>query len=690
MNLNMNIKNVKLSMIALAIALAIALTVTLVFTCRRRQSQSQNEKGSNQVPNDADAALPAHDRAWYEGRAFIVGGVEGGGSKKFINDLQTHFPHLRHVTTLRQLRGCDFGPNDVLLLQHLWGDIQVLDVLGVVQASHCHLFVSVHDWTYLLSPPSVAAKTKATAISTAMGNAVHSAYLLRDDAIHIPAVTKALFADAACVLHPSRFTLNVFSRFFDSRNFLVTPHIDELVLNVSDGGVPRAAVPAIHKSVINVGVLHQASEYKGAELIQALQKAVPTYRGFAVAFKIVGANIAPYPDTPEGFADCCARHNIHGLTLLNKWGETYCYALTKFLNSGLPVLYNNYGAVKERMPVAGPYFKLFEAEAEFLATPTGASLRAHDGLRAFLDYIIAHAEDGKPKPNQRHVQHARTHVAVVPPFYSFVLRDDVHAADTWRQIHAYIQPYCFYGPNRRSAAARGAPCTQALTLAHAEDYARESPQLVRRQIEVAAHWGMRGFCLRLSPSRGQALFLATPFPPAAHDFKVFFSLNLLQEALTTKLVNTLLSCFKHPNYLTVHTGGPVLHVITAAGATQKHKQTPKQIKNELEFVAALQAAQAAAGGASVLFIGDFLDAPTHCPGVPTVATNDSKAVVSKAMDNHVAVTHEHDNQEIGKIMLVESWNDWEHDTAIEPSASMGHGRLKTLKLALVRGLLTKK
>ena len=33
--------------------------------------------------------------------------------------------------------------------------------------------------------------------------------------------------------------------------------------------------------------------------------------------------------------------------MLNEWGETYGYLLTKIINSGLPLLYNNFGAVKE-------------------------------------------------------------------------------------------------------------------------------------------------------------------------------------------------------------------------------------------------------------------------------------------------------------------------------------------------------
>ena len=44
-------------------------------------------------------------------------------------------------------------------------------------------------------------------------------------------------------------------------------------------------------------------------------------------------------------------------------GETYCYLLTKILNSGLPLLFNNFGALKERVPHdTEHYFKVYDNE----------------------------------------------------------------------------------------------------------------------------------------------------------------------------------------------------------------------------------------------------------------------------------------------------------------------------------------
>ena len=42
-------------------------------------------------------------------------------------------------------------------------------------------------------------------------------------------------------------------------------------------------------------------------------------------------------------------NKIHALLYLNKYGETWCYSLSKAIKTGLPILYNNLGAFKERL-----------------------------------------------------------------------------------------------------------------------------------------------------------------------------------------------------------------------------------------------------------------------------------------------------------------------------------------------------
>ena len=90
------------------------------------------------------------------------------------------------------------------------------------------------------------------------------------------------------------------------------------------------------------------NECKGKEQVEYL---ISKYKyNQNIKFWIVGVNIERYKDEMTSFIQLIKKYNIHGLMYLNKWGETWCYGLTKGLLSGLPILYNNIGAFKERVP----------------------------------------------------------------------------------------------------------------------------------------------------------------------------------------------------------------------------------------------------------------------------------------------------------------------------------------------------
>ena len=83
---------------------------------------------------------------------------------------------------------------------------------------------------------------------------------------------------------------------------------------------------------------------------------------------IVSKNIPEYNES--NWYDEMIKHNFHCLLHLNKYGETYSYTLSKSINSGLPILYNNIGAFKERIPNIKDkdikhYIKVIDQEDEY-------------------------------------------------------------------------------------------------------------------------------------------------------------------------------------------------------------------------------------------------------------------------------------------------------------------------------------
>lgn len=270
---------------------------------------------------------------------YIIGGMTIGGSNKFIKDILQLFPNIRHINTLNELNAYSITSDDILILQHLTHNSLTYAILNKLYATKKpRIIINIHDFIYLTSMP----------------NSVHNAYLYNAT---IYDSVKELFSNAELVIHPSQFTFTHFSKYFSTHNFVVSPHIDYADLE------SPLSIPPIYNRTINIGVLHSGTECKGIEYITYLKSVVKRHSNHAINYIIVGVNVDAYNENE--FFEYLTRYNIHCVTLLNKWGETYCYTLSKYLKSGRPILYNNIGAVAERIPSKPHYFSVFNREVVF-------------------------------------------------------------------------------------------------------------------------------------------------------------------------------------------------------------------------------------------------------------------------------------------------------------------------------------
>ena len=272
-----------------------------------------------------------------ESNIYIIGGVVCGGALKFINEFKEYFPDAMQIKSNNILQLLSFSKNDILFIQHLVDDITPSIISNIKKRYQCRIIVSIHDFYFMRNIHNPA-----------------NGYLFNN--IHIADNILNLFKDAELVIHPSKFTFTHYSRYFATDNFIISPHIDFKNLD------SKLNIPLIVNNTINIGVMHEFSTYKGKELIRYLMNKITNYKGYKVEFKIVGRNIKIYNENE--FFESLNIYNIHCLTALNKWGETYCYSLSKFLKSGLPIIYNSIGAVSERMPNKEYYFKVFNNESE--------------------------------------------------------------------------------------------------------------------------------------------------------------------------------------------------------------------------------------------------------------------------------------------------------------------------------------
>jgi hypothetical protein len=283
-------------------------------------------------------------------RIFIISNIPGGGSIKYITDLTNHYPNIHVIKNKKELFFQRFSSNDTLMIQQLFfTGIVPQHLIELKKKYSFKMIICIHDFCWFHS-------TKYESI-----------YL---DPINIVSNSvKELFSLADFVIHPSYFTKNIYE--IIPHRAIVQPHND-IILHSN-----TKKVPLIEDKII-IGIPHAFSDYKGKENIEFLMK-YKEYKGYPIQFSIVDYNTPKY--TEDNWVEFY--NKVHCLLHLNKWGETYCYTLTKSINSGLPILYNNVGAFKERIPSAEHYFKVIENESEYYDRT-----KLTKTFETMLDYII--------------------------------------------------------------------------------------------------------------------------------------------------------------------------------------------------------------------------------------------------------------------------------------------------------------
>jgi len=307
-------------------------------------------------------------------KVYVICNIKLGGTSKYINDILKSFPEIKFLflTEKKQIYGIKFKDTDIIFVQQLiMTTIFPEDIIYIKNTYNSKIVISIHDYCWF---------NKEIIHNFGIDPYHwHGKYIEKD--IIINEYVKTLFSIANDIIHPSLFTYNTYSNFFDKKNFRLIYHNDNNInMNINN-------FPVIKKD-INIGVLHSFSIYKGKEIVNILMDKYPKYKKYKINFLISDFTIEKYEE--DNFNDIIKKYNIHFLLCLNKWGETYCYALTKYLNSGLPILYNNIGAFQDRIPIKEKYKILLESESEyedFITNPENQSI-AYNKFTSFLDYII--------------------------------------------------------------------------------------------------------------------------------------------------------------------------------------------------------------------------------------------------------------------------------------------------------------
>jgi hypothetical protein len=127
-------------------------------------------------------------------------------------------------------------------------------------------------------------------------------------------------------------------------------------------------IPKIY-NIINIAFVGYFVEYKGSKIFKNMIINQPHYKNYLIKYHIFGElndiidicsdNIILHNSYDDNnIINNLHKNNIHGIVHLSIFEESYCYALTNSINSGIPIFYIDNGCLSERLiSIHEKYFK---------------------------------------------------------------------------------------------------------------------------------------------------------------------------------------------------------------------------------------------------------------------------------------------------------------------------------------------
>jgi hypothetical protein len=149
------------------------------------------------------------------------------------------------------------------------------------------------------------------------------------------------------VFFHTRNTLERYEKFCGKMDFgnIIIEHPCDIQVSYE-----RLYVPKVD-NFVHFGFLGGNAQHKGAGICMELARRMPNVR-----FHVYGCHGNPQgnvmfhgPYKDETITDVLRKDGIHLLLAISLSEETYCYALTRMINTGLPIVFLNRGAISERL-----------------------------------------------------------------------------------------------------------------------------------------------------------------------------------------------------------------------------------------------------------------------------------------------------------------------------------------------------
>ena len=272
----------------------------------------------------------------------------GGGTEKYMNDLKQIFINYKFIDFIKYENDINYD--------EVYKNIDTVHINSILyndlKNNYLHFFqtyfknvtkiITIHDYQWLYpDKPNIIKENIFLFEHVNLNNFIELLKLC--DTIIFPSnniyKNYSNFIDLNIYVNKI-VILNHFDKIID-HNFLVVPKIDQN---------------------INIAFIGYYSDYKGSKLFNNLAVRIAEYKNYPIKYHIFGyiqediyinnvnKNIIIHNQYKDHeIINILHQNNIHGITHLSLFEETYCYALTNSINSGIPIFYMNRGSIGERL-----------------------------------------------------------------------------------------------------------------------------------------------------------------------------------------------------------------------------------------------------------------------------------------------------------------------------------------------------
>jgi hypothetical protein len=269
---------------------------------------------------------------------YIICPIKEGGSYKYISDIINYLEEYKKnyiiIKNKEELyyMSVDFNNNDILIVQNL--SRTNIDFTDIDKIMKINIILPIHDFYFIY----------------ANNNNIHKVPVK----YNIKKITHNLLKIAKYVIFPSKFMMDSFIKItgvYD--NYKLIYHNDNINYHYEH------YIPRIYDMKINIGIITNINTIKGYSYYVKLCN-INKYKKYYIHYYLFGnvynkerleSKFIHYEGiyNEDDIYEKLKNKNIHGLMFMNNYPEAYSYALTKGINSQLPILYTNIGAIGERL-----------------------------------------------------------------------------------------------------------------------------------------------------------------------------------------------------------------------------------------------------------------------------------------------------------------------------------------------------